>query len=190
MVEFNVPANISVEDFFKVHVPKQFQDALSKVDLAFLAGKAFTLQFDIDAKKYCVKVSGNKNLEIIPGGIDHPMLTLALSEAFWRDAVTGKVAGAMDQFTNPAQMADAKRYDLIQNTKGTLKVEMKLESGQVVPLTIRFNAAAAPETTIKLAMSDWIAMQKKETDGQNLVMAGKMQFDGDVMFLMQLQNLL
>ena len=189
MLEFKVPANVSVDDFFKTYVPKQFEEVLASTNVSAMAGKDFTLQFNIEGKKYCLKIKDGKNLEVIPGGIDKAMLSLTLGESFWRDSITGKVPGAMDQFTDPSQVADVSRYNLLQSTKGTLKLEMKLENGQVVPMTICFNGEASPEVTLKLAMSDWLSMQKKETDGQSLFLAGKMQFDGDISFLMQLQSL-
>lgn len=190
MVEFKVPADVSVDDFFKTHVPKQFKDVLATANVSAMAGKEFTLQFDIEGKKYALKIKDGKALEVIPGGLDKAMLSIRLQESFWRDSITGKVPGAMDQFTDPAQAADPGRYNLLLSTKGTLKVELSQEDGRKVPLALTFNGEAAPEATIKLAMSDWLAMQKKQVDGQSLVLAGKMQFDGDLMFLMQLQSLL
>ena len=189
MVEFKVPADVSVDDFFKTHVPNQFKESLATANVSAMAGKEFTLQFNIEGKKYALRIKDGKALEVIPGGLPKAMLTLSLSESFWRDSITGKVPGAMDQFTDPSQAADANRYNALLNTKGTLKVELKLPDGKVVPLAMTFNGEVAPEVTIKLAMSDWLAMQRKETDGQSLFMAGKMQFDGDVSFLMQLQSL-
>jgi len=93
----------------------------------------------------------------------------------------------MDQFTDPGQAADLKRYNALQATKGIMKLELKMDDGNTEKLSITFNGETSPEVTLKLAFSDWLAMQKKEADGQALFMAGKLQFDGDMMFLMQLQ---
>jgi putative sterol carrier protein len=43
---------------------------------------------------------------------------------------------------------------------------------------------------ISLELKDWIAMQNKETTGQNLFMNGKLKFTGDMVLLMKLQTLL
>ena len=53
-----------------------------------------------------------------------------------------------------------------------------------------FNGEAAPQVTIKLTMADWVAMQKGEETGQALFMSGRMQAQGDMVFLMALQALL
>jgi putative sterol carrier protein len=190
MVEFKVPADVSVDDFFKAYVPKQFQEALATTNVSAMAGKEFTLQFDIGGKKYALKIKDGKALEVIPGGLDKAMLSLKLQESFWRDSITGKIPGAMDQFTDPSQVADVNRYNTLLSTKGTLKVELSKADGQMVPLAMTFNGEATPEVTIKLALDDWLALQKKQADGQSLFLAGKMQFEGDIAFLMQLQSLI
>lgn len=189
MVEFKVPADVSVKDFFLNYVPKQFNEIVAGADLSAMAGKEFTLQFNIDGQKYCMKIKDGKGLEVIEGGVDKPMLALTLSEKDWRDSITGRVPNAMDQFTDPTQAADITRYEALQRTKGALHLELKKDDGGVLPVTITFNGESSPVVTLKLMMADWIAMQKKETDGQTLFMSGKMNFDGDMVFLMALQSL-
>ena len=128
-------------------------------------------------------------MEVIEGGIDKPMLCIAVNENLWRGSVTGKIDSGMDQFTDASQMADASRYNALVSTKGTMNAELKTDDG-VENFTMIFNGEATPAVTLKLAMSDWAAIQKKEADGQTLFMSGKMEFDGDMMFLMALQSLM
>ena len=45
-MESKVPANVSVDDFFKNFVPKQFVEVLGKLDVSAMAGKVFTVQFN------------------------------------------------------------------------------------------------------------------------------------------------
>jgi len=190
MADINVPEDVTIEDFFNKYVPEQFGAEIENTDLSFLEGKEFTLQFDIDGKKYCIRVKDGKDFEVVEGGVDKPMLELRLGEDFWRKAVTGKVEGALDQFTDPGQMADANRYNNLAATKGKLDVELSMEDGSTEKVTLVFNGEENPEVTLKLSMGDWVSMQRKETDGQTLFMSGKMQFAGDTMFLMSLNNLM
>ncbi len=189
-MDSKVPKNVTVDEFFKVYVPKQFQETLGNLEVSAMAGKEFTVQFNIDDKKYCLRIKDGKNLEVIPGGIDKAMLAIGISEEFWRDAVTGKAAGATDQFTDPRQAANLDRYNTLLSTKGTMNVELSQPDGKVAPLKMVFNGESSPNVTMRISLSDWIGMQKKETDGQALFMAGKMQVDGDMMFLIQLQSLI
>jgi len=190
MALFNVPANVKVDDFFKTYVPKQFSELTKGVDLSGMAGKELTVQFDIDGKKYCLKIKDGKNLTVIPGGIDKPVLCVALNEADWRAAVTGQMEGVIDRFADPAQAANPDILNTMLSTKGCLKVELKKPDGNLMPFSMVFNGETQPCGTIKLSLDNWRAMQKKETNGQNLFMAGQMQIDGDMMFLMSLNALL
>lgn len=190
MAGFNVPENVSVEDFFKNHVPKQFKEMTAGVDLSALSGKAFTLQFDVAGKKYCLNIQGGADVQVLEGGVDKPVLALQMSESDWRDAVTGKLAGVIDRFIDPGQVADKQRYGTLLATNGTMTVELKKPDGSTMPIAMAFNGAGQPAVTIKLSLEDWVAMQNKQVDGQTLVMSGKMQFEGDMMFLMSLQQLI
>ncbi len=87
-------------------------------------------------------------------------------------------------------MADTRRYNKLLSTKGTLKVELKKVDGGVMPFSIVFNGQESPETTIKLAIQDWVGMQNGEVNGQMLFLKGQMKFNGDPMFLMSLQQLI
>ena len=190
MVQFNAPENVTVDDFFNKHVAPQFNEITAGADLADLAGKEFTLQFNIDDYKYCLKMTNGTDLDIIPGGVDSPMFTLVVKEDDWRDAVTGKVTGTFDRFIDPLQIADKSRYNKLLATKGILNLELIKEDGSIIKASLIFNAATTPAMTINLQLSDWVAMQNKEVDGTALFMGGKMKTNGDLMFLMGLQSLL
>ena len=124
---------------------------------------------------------------MVAGGVAKPILTICLSEADFRKAITGQAEGVIDRFSDPFQIADINIFNTLLATKGRLNVEL---DGGAMKFSMVFNGEPSPEASIKLALADWVSMQKKETNGQNLFMAGKMQFDGDVVFLMSLNNLL
>ncbi|MDD5712698.1 MAG: SCP2 sterol-binding domain-containing protein [Smithellaceae bacterium] len=190
MAQFNVPEDIGVADFFTNYVPKQFEELTAGVDLSSMAGKVFSLQFNVAGEKYCLNIKDGKELEIVAGGIDKPVLSLAMSEKDWRDSITGKIEAGIDRFTDPAQIADPDLYKNICSTKGTLSLELRKPDGSVMPLTMVFNGESSPTVQMNLDMPDWVAMQKKETNGPALFMGGKLKFQGDMMFLMALQRLL
>jgi len=187
MALFNAPKDVTVDGFFKDVVPKQFGELVKGKDFFGMAGKDFTLQFDVSGKKYCLLIKGGSNLEMVAGGVAKPMLTLCLSEDDFRKAITGQAEGVIDRFSDPFAVADMNLYSQLQVTKGKLDVEL---DGGAMKFSMIFNGEASPEAKIKLGLTDWVAMQKKETNGQNLFMAGKMGFDGDMVFLMSLNNLL
>jgi putative sterol carrier protein len=189
MAKFNVPSGVSVSEFFEKHVPEQFNEITAGANLSSLSGKEVNLQFNVNDQKYCLKIKDGTNLEVVKGGVDKAQLTLALSEQVFLDAVTGKVEGMIDRFTDPVEIADPMRLKNLMETKGTLNLTFK-QNGNEIPVTMIFNGEAAPKVDISLDLQDWIAMQNKQTTGQNLFMNGKLKFAGDMTLLMKLQTLM
>lgn len=189
MAKFSVPSGVSVTDFFETHVPAQFKDITAGANLSSLAGKEVNLQFNIDAMKYCLNIKDGTNVNVVKGGVDKPLLTMALSESLFLDTITGKADGMIDRFTDPVEIADPARLRNLMDTKGTLNLTLK-QDGNNIPVTMIFNGEAKPSVDLSLELKDWIAMQNKETTGQNLFMNGKMKFTGDMVLLMKLQTLI
>jgi putative sterol carrier protein len=189
MAKFSVPSGVSVNDFFEKHVPAQFKEITAGANLSSLAGKEVNLQFNVTDQKYCLNIKDGSNLNVIKGGVDKPLLTLALSDQVLLDSVTGKIEGMIDRFTDPVEIADPVRLRNLMDTKGTLNLTFK-NGADNIPVTMIFNGEAKPAVDISLELKDWIAMQNKETTGQNLFMNGKLKFTGDMVLLMKLQTLL
>jgi len=190
MKKFQVPDDVGVDAFFCEYLPAQFGELIGDTDMSAFTDKLFTVQFDIDNQRYGLKISNGKDLEVVKGGLDNPMLSVALSEQDWRDSVTGKLEGGLDQFMNPAEIADIKKYNVLTTTKGLLKMDIRRTDGGTLPLTIVFNGEEKPAVTINLDFPDLVALQQKQTTGPNLFMSGKLKFTGDMVLLMKLQTLL
>jgi putative sterol carrier protein len=189
MAKFSVPSGVSVDDFFVKHVPSQFKEITAGANLSALAGKEIALQFNVNDQKYCLKIKDGTNLDVVKGGVDKPLLTLALSEQILMDSVTGKIEGLIDRFTDPVEIANPMRLKNLMDTKGTLNLTLK-NGDNAIPVTMIFNGEAKPSVDLSLELKDWIAIQNKETTGQNLFMNGKMKFTGDMVLLMKLQTLI
>ncbi len=188
------PEGISVDDFFTNFVPEQFnkmKDVLNVVDLSFLGGNDFNMQFNVEGKVYGIKFKNAKDLEVVGGTVDKPVFALYVSEKDWRDAVTGKFNKMADDFTgDPSSFIDGKRYSALQSTNGTVNMNLKKNDGEVLPLRVVFNGVETPAVTVNLDMVDGLAMLNRVTDGMKLFMEGKLKFTGDMTLLMKLQNLM
>lgn len=188
------PEGISVDDFFTKFVPEQFsqmKELINVVDLSFLAGKDFSMQFNVEGKAYGIKFKNGNDLEVINGAVDKPAVALYVSEQDWRDAVTGKFNKMADDFRgDPTSFIDANRYSALQSTNGTLNMNLKKNDGGTLPLKVVFNGVETPAVTVNLDMVDGLAMLNKATNGMNLFMNGKLKFTGDMVLLMKLQNLM
>ena len=187
------PEGISVDEFFTSFVPEQFsqmKELINAVDLSFLAGKDFNMQFNVEGKEYGIKFKNGKDLEIINGAVDKPAVAFYVSEKDWRDAVTGKFNKMADDFSgDPSSFIDTKRYSALQSTNGTVNMNLKKNDGGTLPLKVVFNGVETPAVTVNLDMVDGLAMLNKATNGMDLFTKGKLKFEGDMMLLMKLQNL-
>jgi hypothetical protein len=87
-------------------------------DLSVMKGKDFTLQFDIGGKKYCMLIKDGTSLKVVEGGVDKPMICIALSEPDWRAAVTGQAEGVTIYYK--VQASDASVTNLSELKSYTL----------------------------------------------------------------------
>ena len=187
------PKDIKVSDFFKNEVPKVFKEGLGKVNTASLQGTEFSLQFNIPGAgggTYCLKVKDGKDLQIIEGGIDKPVIMIELAEKDFRDSISGEVLGTMYIFMSQEQVANRQKLDAVKGVSGTLNLELTKPDGGVFKIKMVFNGASQPQANLKMILDDYVKMTKKEVDGQSLFMSGKMGFEGDMMFLIQLQGVM
>lgn len=189
----DVPENIGVKEYFEEVVPKMVDEQLAGAPVSGMEGTVFTVQFDVkgdETNVYGITVKDAKDVEVSAGELDNAMIKVELAEDVWRNAVTGKMEGAMDMFTDMSQSANRGRYDALQSTKGTMNVDMGMPDGSTATLKIVFNGAASPEVTFKVALEDWAKMQSGELAGPMAFMQGKLKIEGDMPFAMSLGNLM
>lgn len=189
----DVPEDITVKQYFEEIVPKMVEEQLAKAPIAGMEGTEFTIEFDVKGDQdyvYGITVKDAKDVNIAEGALESPMIKLELSEDVWRKAVTGKLEGAMDAFTNMGEVANRKRYDALRSTKGTMNLEVGMPDGSTANIKVVFNNADSPAVTFKAALEDWAKVQSGELPGPMAFMQGKLKIDGDMSFAMSLGNLL
>jgi putative sterol carrier protein len=189
-----VPENISVDEFFTKFIPDQFShmnELLNIIDLSFLNGSDFKMQFDIEGKVYSVTFKNEKYLEVTKGSIDEPNFTVIVSEKDWRDAVTGKFNELADDFIgDPSSLIDARHYEALMSMNGTINMNLKKKDGVNLPLSLIFNDEDSPAVTVNLDLLDALHLMNKSATGLGLLMNGKLKFTGSVLLLMKMQNLI
>ena len=186
------PENISVDEFFTEFVPEQFiHELLSVMDLSFLTGSDFKMQFDIEGKVYSVTFKNEKDLEVTKGSIGEPNFTVIISERDWRDAVTGKFNELADDFTgDPTSFIDARHYEALMSMNGTVNMNLKKKDGVNLPLSLIFNDEDSPAVTVNLDLLDALRLMNRSATGLGLLMNGKLKYTGSMVLLIKLQNLI
>ncbi len=188
-----VSESVTVKEYFEEYVPKLVEEQLAGATISGMEGTVFTVEFDVEGDQtyvYGVTVKDAKDLTVSEGPLDNPLIKVVLSEDVWRRAVTGKMEGAMDTFTDMGQAASRKRYDALLATKGTMNVELSLPDGSNAALKVVFGGADSPTVSFKAALEDWAKIQSGELPGPMAFMQGKLKIEGDMSFAMALGNLM
>lgn len=186
----DVKEDVTVKEYFEEYVPKIFEEEMSKTSISGMDGTAFTVEFDVGGQAYSLTIKDAKELEISEGSQESPMIKVELSEDIWRKAVTGKMEGAVDMFTEMGQMANRQRYDTLASAKGAMKLELEMPDGSQADIKVAFNGAESPQVTFKAALEDWAKVASGEMPGPTAFMSGKLKIEGDMPFAMSLGNLM
>jgi putative sterol carrier protein len=181
-----VPADVTPEQFFEQLLPMGFAADAS----AGAAPQDFTLQFRLTGDgggEWHAEIA-NGSMQVRKGSAD-ANLTVTLSVDDWRDAVLGRNGATI------ALILPQRRPDRPDNTgrakalKGTMAVELSRPELDPFRVETCFNNAAAPKTTLRMTMSDYLGMQDGTQNGQQLFMQGRIRVEGDMAFLMQVASL-
>jgi putative sterol carrier protein len=187
---FDAPENVTVEGFFKEYLYGKLMEVRETADLSWLAGKEFTANYEVNGSRFGMRIKDGTDLEVVDGGIGQAMLEVRMSEDFWRDMATGKIESGMDSYILPGgSSADKDRYNALQEIKGTLKINMEI-GDEIEEISMVLNGEPQPEAKITIALEDFVSINKGEADGPSLVMTGKLKIDGDISFLLSVQEML
>ncbi len=187
---FDAPENVTIEEFFKEYLYKKMMELRESADLSWMAGKEYTANYEVNGSRYGMRIKDGTDLEVINGGIENGMLEIKMSEKFWREMATGKIESGMESYILPGGSdADRDRYNALQDIKGTLKINMEI-GDELEEISMVLNGGSQPEARITIALEDFVALNRGETDGPSLVMSGKLRIDGDISFLLAVQELL
>lgn len=187
-LETKVPEDVSVQQFFGELLPKMFEEA--KAQEAQAGDFPFTMTIDVDGQKWGVK-TGEGNMEVKEGGMDGALITLVISEADWRDSVTGKIdmsGGMMDV----QQMKDQapQKLQVLQNLKGRMDLDIDKPDGGKFMCGVVFNGTEVPQATMNMKLDDYLKLNSGELNGQVAFMQGLMKIQGDMGLMMQLSALM
>jgi putative sterol carrier protein len=173
--------SVSIKEFYEEQVPLRFASAAGQA-------RGFALQHDVGGDVYTIAVDDGGAVSVRPGAAENPLMAVRISEADWRDVVTGRIdAGAL--LAEPGQLTP----DLVQrmrDTRGTLNLELNRADGDPWRATVIFGDAQSPAVTLKMADADFGAMQRGELNSQMAFITGKLKFEGDLGLLMRLGSLL
>jgi putative sterol carrier protein len=181
-----VSDSVTPQQFFEELLPAGFAAQASTGS----APQDFTIQFRLDGAG-----GGEWQAAIVNGGMQvrrgtgEANLTVTLTVDDWRDAVLGRNGAALGLLlpqNRPGRPDNSARAKAL---KGTMALELSRPQLDPFRLEMCFNNAAAPKTMLRMALSDYLAMQDGSQNGQQLFMQGRIRVEGDMGFLMQVAAL-
>ena len=185
-----------MKEFFTEYVRENVEKAIRETPTPGMDGTELTLQFKITGEtgyKYCLKITGGRNLDLIEGGIPRPMIEVEMSEADWRDGMSqaGELGGALiNQMLEASRIAvNRKNYDFLKAVSGRIEVEVVRPGQPPARSVTRLNQAEAPAATVVISLEDLAAIFRGETNSQIAFMSGKIKVKGDIGFLLKLAGL-
>jgi putative sterol carrier protein len=191
MIEPN--EDVTVSEYFNEYVPRIFAEQLQSAVISGMEGTEAKMMFNIDGdgqkSTWSLLIKDARDLEVISGPVSDPLVTLDMDESTWRDAVTGKLPGAIDMFTDVSKVANRARYDKIADMKGTLVLKLTRADGSPIDLSVCFNGVEKPKATFVCSTDTWTELSSGKTSGVTAFMGGQLKIEGDMPFAIELSNL-
>jgi putative sterol carrier protein len=188
-----VSDDVAVSEYFTEYVPKIFDEQLQGAAVSGMDGTVAKMMFNIDGDgqkhTWSLVIKDAREMEVVQGPVEDPLVTLDMDEGTWRDAVTGRLPGAIDMFTDVGKVANRARYDKIADMKGVLVLNLTRADGSPVSLSVCFNNAERPRATFVCSTDTWIDLSSGKTSGVTAFMGGQLKIEGDMPFAIELSNL-
>jgi len=190
MIEAN--DDVTVSEYFNDYVPKIFAEQLQTAVVSGMEGTDARIMFNIsgeEAQTWSLRIKDAREMKVVPGPVPDPLVTLDMDEGTWRDAVTGRLPGAIDMFTDVNKVANRGRFDKISDMKGTLVLNLARPDGSPIDLAVSFNGAEKPRATFTCSIDTWKDLSSGKVSGVTAFMGGQLKIEGDMPFAIELSNL-
>jgi len=184
--------DVTVDEYFNDYVPKIFAEQLHSTAVSGMDDTEAKIMFNISGDQpqtWSIVIKDAKELQVVQGAVGDPMVTLDMDEGTWRDAVTGKLPGAIDMFTDVNKVANRARFDKINDMKGTLVLALARPDGSPIDLAVSFNGADKPKATFTCSIDCWKDLSSGKVTGVTAFMGGQLKIEGDMPFAIELSNL-
>jgi len=182
-----VPESVTPEQFFEELLP---MGVAAQASGGGQTPQDFSLQFRLtgDGGGEWHAVIANGAMQVRKGSADANM-TMTLNVGDWRDAVLGRngaTIGLIIPQNRPGRPDNSGRAKAL---RGIMALELSRPDAEPFKVEMCFNNAAAPKTTLRMTMADYLGMQDGSQNGQQLFMQGRIKVEGDMAFLMQVASL-
>lgn len=182
-----IAESVSPEQFFEQLLPMGFA---AQVQQGQHRPQDLTLQFHLTGEgggDWAVRISGDTMTARKGSGDANVTVTVSVDD--WRDAVLGRNAAALALILPQPPPGRPDNSGRAKALRGTLGFDLSREGTEPFKVEMCFNNAVMPKAVIKMKLVEYLAMQAGKFNGQEAFMTGKLRFEGDLAFLMQIAAL-
>jgi predicted lipid carrier protein YhbT len=165
---------IGIQEYLQSYIPALVGKRLAEKPVLDMEGTTFSLQVTIKGEKslvFGITIKDAKEVSVIEGGIDSPVLEVILSEDFVQPLVD-----LASSFTG------RKQYDSVSQVKGTVDLEVGMPGDWSMPVSAVFNGASQPSLKLAGSSADLAKIAAGELNGPTAFMQGKIKMEGDMAF--------
>lgn len=172
---------MGIQEYLQSYIPQLVGKRLAEKPVPDMGGTEFTLQVTIKGEKefvFGITIKDAKDISVVEGGIENPMLEVQLSEDFIKPIID-----LASSFTG------RKQYDTASQTKGKVDFEIAMPGDWNMPVSLVFNGATQPSLSISGKSADLAKIASGELSGPTAFMQGLIKMDGDLAFGLSLSNI-
>jgi predicted lipid carrier protein YhbT len=172
---------LGIQEYLDTYIPNLVGKRLAEKPVADMEGTEFTLTVTIKGEKtfsFGISIKDAKEISVVEGGIENPVLEVVLSEDFVKPLVD-----LASSFTG------RKQYDAVSQTRGAIDFEVGMPGDWTLPVQAVFNGASQPSLKIAGSSSDLARIATGELNGPTAFMQGKIKFEGDMAFGLSLGSI-
>jgi putative sterol carrier protein len=174
----------AVKEYFEQTLPSMFKEKFGENPPTDLEGEEMRYEYVVDEMKYGIRVKDGKSIEVIPGGIENPIIQNTIDSASIMDVISGTMP------LNPVTDYNKKKtMDKLKTFKGNFKLELTREDGSKFNSSTVFNGTDDPSVKVMAKLADYAQVVTGKLNAQMAFMTGKVKFDGSMPFLMLLGSL-
>lgn len=182
-----VPESVTPEQFFEELLPRGFA---AQVQAGEPAAQDFTMQYHVTGPgggDWAVVIAGGQMTARKGSGDADLAFTVSVDD--WRDAVLGRKGAALGLIVPQRRPDRPDNSAHARQLRGTLGLELAREGTDPYRVEMCFNNAPVPRAVIKMKLAEYLDMQVGKLNGQEAFMTGRLRFEGDLAFLMQIAAL-
>lgn len=181
-----IPAGVTPEIFFEQLMPMGFAQQVAEGAAPGDINIQYTLTGD-GGGSWLLQIAGG--VMTATKGTGDANIAYTLSAAQWAEAMAGQNGAAPELIVPPQRPGRPDSSGRAKTLKGVMALELARDGAEPFKIETAFGGAAAPRTTMKMKIQDYLDMQTGKLNGQEAFMTGKMRVEGDMGFLMQIAAL-